>query len=58
MLYFGKNIKSPRLGLKILYAMLKKMCLHVLYFSDLICDLCPANVSVQLMFNCSGASYT
>ena len=30
----------------------------LLYLSNHICDFCPAKIGVQLMFNCSGASYT
>ena len=29
----------------------------LLYLSNHICDFSPAKIGVQLMFNCSGASY-
>ena len=32
-----------------------KTCL--LYPSNHICDFCPAKISVELMFSCSGAPY-
>ena len=39
----------------------EKQCLKRDYFnypSNHICDFCPAKISGQLMFSCSGASYT